>query len=548
MKNLSKTLLLLGLAALPAGAWAQTSVDAYNLSQSELRGTARFMSMGGAFTALGGDLSSLTQNPAGIGVYRGSEVGLTFDLNFLSDRTSAIPGGTTNSLTHFDVNTFGYVGTTNFDSPVMQSFSWGFTYNRRGSFARQYSGNSIPLQTSMSNYITSFTDGIDPGKMMFEEKKYNPYADSDINWMSILAFSGGIINPFQDQTNPAKPWVYDGLFQYAVPGNGSNPQGIPATTGTAGFTVQERGSSDEYSVNFGGNLANVVNWGLGIGITDQDFEQTTYYGESLKGANIPTMEGNSIQEGSVNWGLDNWKRMTATGVNLKFGVIVKPVQELRLGFAVHTPTWNSVHTSYKGTINTEASSGFRANDYTDYAEYNWNITAPWRMNFGVAGVIAGRAIVSADYEYEAYNKMKTSNIDGDFTEYNNYIASDFRAANTVRLGAEFRVTPQWSLRGGFAYTNSNVNQDVKDNTLEVVTAGTNPAYTLNNDTRYITLGTGYRYGGLYADFAFVNRYRTFTHHCFTPFTDPADGLWTLAPQANVTSTSNQLVLTLGYKF
>ena len=37
-------------------------------------GTARFMSMGGAFTALGGDISTLSQNPAGIGVFRTSEM------------------------------------------------------------------------------------------------------------------------------------------------------------------------------------------------------------------------------------------------------------------------------------------------------------------------------------------------------------------------------------------------------------------------------------------------------------------------------------------
>ena len=72
---MKKILLPAFIAAIPAIASAQSTVDAYNLSQSELRGTARFMSMGGAFTALGGDLSTLGQNPAGVGVYRGSEPG-----------------------------------------------------------------------------------------------------------------------------------------------------------------------------------------------------------------------------------------------------------------------------------------------------------------------------------------------------------------------------------------------------------------------------------------------------------------------------------------
>ena len=78
---------------------AQSSIDAYTLSQGELRGTARFMSMAGAFTALGGDISTLNQNPAGIGVYRGSDVGLTLDINMMNSKTSrylrcAISGAT----------------------------------------------------------------------------------------------------------------------------------------------------------------------------------------------------------------------------------------------------------------------------------------------------------------------------------------------------------------------------------------------------------------------------------------------------------------------
>ena len=55
------------------GVFAQSAIDAYRFSQPDLRGTARFMGMGGAFGALGGDLSTLSQNPAGIGVYRSNE-------------------------------------------------------------------------------------------------------------------------------------------------------------------------------------------------------------------------------------------------------------------------------------------------------------------------------------------------------------------------------------------------------------------------------------------------------------------------------------------
>ena len=89
---MKKSILVPAMMLASMAAVAQSSIDAYTLSQGELRGTARFMSMAGAFTALGGDISTLNQNPAGIGVYRGSDVGLTLDINMMNSKTSGISG------------------------------------------------------------------------------------------------------------------------------------------------------------------------------------------------------------------------------------------------------------------------------------------------------------------------------------------------------------------------------------------------------------------------------------------------------------------------
>ena len=86
---------------------AQSAIDAYSLSQGDLRGTARFMSMAGAFGALGGDLSTLNQNPAGIGVYRSSEIGVTVDFDMQSMKTDNFYK---DNHTHVYCNNFGYVG------------------------------------------------------------------------------------------------------------------------------------------------------------------------------------------------------------------------------------------------------------------------------------------------------------------------------------------------------------------------------------------------------------------------------------------------------
>ena len=73
--------------------FAQGEIDAYKFSQSELSGTARYMSMGGAFGALGGDISVMGANPAGLGIYRSSEIVTTLSVS--SAKTNTDWAGTT---------------------------------------------------------------------------------------------------------------------------------------------------------------------------------------------------------------------------------------------------------------------------------------------------------------------------------------------------------------------------------------------------------------------------------------------------------------------
>ena len=101
---------------------AQSAIDAYSLSQGDLRGTARFMSMAGAFGALGGDLSTLNQNPAGIGVYRSSEIGVTVDFDMQSMKTDNFYK---DNHTHVYCNNFGYVGSAFTGSDIMPVFYMG---------------------------------------------------------------------------------------------------------------------------------------------------------------------------------------------------------------------------------------------------------------------------------------------------------------------------------------------------------------------------------------------------------------------------------------
>ena len=107
-----------------AGVSAQSAVDALSVSPSQLRGSARFVSMGGAFTSLGGDISCMTQNPAGLGMYRYSDVGLTFDVSFRNYKNVTNQGSFSQNETRATFDNFGYVGVTNLNGAMRNFQCW----------------------------------------------------------------------------------------------------------------------------------------------------------------------------------------------------------------------------------------------------------------------------------------------------------------------------------------------------------------------------------------------------------------------------------------
>lgn len=539
--NTTKTALAAVAVALAGGAaQAQSPVDVMSLTQPAFRGTARYMGMGGAFTALGGDLSTLTQNPGGIGIYRGSEIGATVDLSFQRATTQSPNETWKETKTKFAFNNFGYVGTARLDNDIFKTFSWGVSYNRRQQFDRRLSGYAPSTETSLTNYIAGFTEGTAASTLNFDDK-YNPYRDSNADWLSILAYNSFMINE-----NPSKDKSYLGLH------NGK-------TNGDAKLDVREYGYTDEYSFNLGGNVSDVLMWGIGIGVTDLSYTRDATYSESMENATVFNKETGALTSGGdAGFYLNNSKRITGSGVNFGFGLIVKPVNALRIGASIHTPTAWTLSQRYIGwtdysyaPLRTEASV-YKGKEETDEAFFDWRLKSPWRFALGAAVVASNKLILSAEYEREAYDAMSVKNAVYDGAGYgtgyeNNTWVNDelkkyMRAANVIRVGAEYRVTPQFSVRAGANVHTSSLRQAVADNNVQILTSGTDPSYSLEKDTYNYTAGVGYRFGSWYVDAAYVHTRRSSDLHAYTDF----DG--NKAPSFQVTQSNNSAVVSLGYRF
>lgn len=523
------------IAAGAASVTAQTAIDAFQLSNTDLRGTARFMSMGGAFTALGGDISTLNQNPGGIGVYRSSEIGVTLDINPQSVSSLTQGFKDSRSQAKVDCNNFGYVGAVYTGSNVMPYFNWGASYSRVGSFNRAFRGQIPTLNGSLSNYIAGFTGAEqwpENDLTAFGDNNYNPYLDSNAPWMSILGYNAYIINPVGNTTN------YNGLWQDGTSGEGS-------------FDVVEKGHVDEYSINFGGNVMNTLFWGVGFGITDIDYTSSVYYTEDFQNARIPDGNGGAVN-GAGGFGLDSWKHINGTGFNFKAGVIVKPINELRIGLAVHTPTYYNLKQEGWAQIDYGYGTGIKGltetNDgYTDYFE--WKLRTPWRLTTGIAGVIGGKAIISMDYEYRPMQNMNVRDRDGyNYTDVNSDIKTYYKAVNILRFGAEYRLSRNWSVRAGYLWQSAPAVTEAENGSLPIYTSGpddteTTPSYTMDKTTQYISCGLGYRYQNFYIDAAYVYKNRESTFRAYTP-----NDYTALAPSSKITDNNSQIVLTAGLKF
>ena len=522
--------------------FAQGAMDAYQFNQPDMKGTARFMSMGGAFGALGGDMTTISQNPGGIGVYRNSEIGFTVNFDIQNSTTESQILKTNDNQFKFLLNNVGYIGSIRLNNSVMPFFNWGFTYNKAASFNRRYSGG-MNMKNSMSNYMAGIanSNNLTVGDVSTTDH-YDPYNPNDGGfispWIAILGYDSYLINP--QGRNGKTNW--SGLWG-------------DKTTGVGNFGVVESGGIDEYNISFGGNILDFLYWGMDFGITSLRFDQQVLWNEKLEDAKIANNDG-TIVTTDANWAMTNNYFVRGNGFNYKLGFIVKPIQELRLGFAFHTPTWYAMEEEYKAfTIYDYPDTDIRPggaetnNGYYGYNDYKFS--TPWKLIASAAGVIGSKFIISADYEWTSYQGMNFSAykewgvFNNAFYYENKDIDDYYQSTNTFRIGAEYRVLPQVSLRAGYANVSSPIKQEVRDNEYTIYTAGTNPSYSMDNSINYVTCGLGFKYKKFYCDLAYVYKHRSSDWHAFTP--DPYSPELP-SPQSKLTSDNHQIAVSMGIKF
>ena len=479
---------------------AQSVVDGTRFGSTDITGTARYRSMAGAFGALGGDPSAMTDNPAGMGIYRGtSEITFTPNLSFAHTTLDASQE-TKRRRADSSLSNLSYVLSFKTSSAEhLVNFNIGLGFNHSQGLVRKYKMVQDQSSSSFGAYLANRTNNA----LLYTGQYDNAgsYMESDASWSnnfiplsSLYAFDCYALDLPKDANDQA-----------------INNQGVVATSdlGYQRLFVKEQNRNDEYNINFSANWDDFIYGGLTVSIADFNSMINTEFNED----ETYDYSGNYIQ-------YFNDLETKGTGVNIKAGILIKPTDRWRLGVAVHTPTWYHMKDLYSGYMKTESTKEYSGGEtYT----FKYRYYSPWEYQISSAWVLGQKALLSLEYDMKNFKSQKfKADYDDDYTTFSdlNSTIKDYTAIqHTFKAGAEYRVTDNFSVRCGYAYKSSPYDKSLMDhpnasrgwtngyygddNTL-LFDSSTKPNHTLLDDQHFICAGIGWHNDWFFVDLACTN--------------------------------------------
>jgi long-subunit fatty acid transport protein len=263
-----------------------------------------------------------------------------------------------------------------------------------------------------------------------------------------------------------------------------------------------------------------------LGIHDVYFKENTNLYEWYPNNDNPYFE-------HLNYGTN--LETTGNGFNFKIGAIFKPIESLRLGIAIHTPTFYKLSDNYYNTIESHNAddNGIMGNHSAQPDQntvYDYRIDTPLKTIFSGAYVIGKTAIISIDYEIVDFSSIKFISVyDGDnFTNENRDIKNAYRSVGNLHLGGEFRVNRNFSLRAGY----ENYPSVYKSNYMDLINPNSKASFST------VSGGFGYKQGNFFFDAAVKHTVNDEYSKLYPDATD----------MAKYASNQNNVIMTFGYKF
>ncbi|NND26416.1 MAG: transporter [Flavobacteriaceae bacterium] len=500
-------LLFIGVIAMPS-LFAQDITDAIRYSTDEVKGTARFRAMSGAFGALGGDMSAVSINPAGSAIFNNSHASVTLS-NFNPENTVGYFGNTNlSSNSSFDLSQGGgafVFRNTNSNSP-WRKFVLGLAYEQTSNF-----DNDFFASGTNTNSIDSYFLANAQGKRLDQISRFEGESDSEAygdigatfgypHQQAFLGFESFILEP--EDINDDANTVY---FSNIAPG-----------TFNQEYSYVANGYNGKFTVNAAFQHENNLYLGLNLNSHFINYNRSTYL-----------FEGNS-NPGSLitEVGFENNLSVIGNGFSFQLGGIAKLSDILRLGLTYDSPTWYTISeetTQYLATVRDDNGGNITKtlnpqiiNIFPDY-----KLQTPAKVTGSAAIILSKMGLISFDYSRKDYSKMKFKpESDSHFIDQNNIISSNLKVANTYRIGGELRHD-QFSFRAGFKKEESPYEDE-----------------QFYGDLTGYSLGVGYSFGNAKLDLAYENSEREVDYQLFNVG---------LTDAARINTKNSDVTLSLSFK-
>lgn len=476
MKRLIATI---GLTAMASLAFAQNMFDAVVETQTDpVLGNARYSGMAGAMTALGGNASACKDNPAALGVYRSHEISFSPSLYINND--SEVKGALDNFA--FVINfggkkekTRGYICS-----------SLGINYHRMSNISR-YTRRNDQVNCSLSDNIVEAGEG---------------------NLINDMAYDLKLIDTNED---------------------GYDESQFGNETINRKLSFMEKGHIGQWDISYGLNISNRVYIGAALGINTLRYKQTGMYTEI---SDTPVSDGIIFDD---EWYLDNMTEIEGTGVNFRVGAIVRPVDVLRIGASIETPTHYNINEYNNVTIGFDGKE--MKEDY-DGVPAIYDLRTPLKFKAGLGFVVGKRALIDLDYQYENFQKTRLKIDDMNFDSETDVAEERMCKTHTIKLGTEVQVADGFFLRAGFAYASKPITNYTADEAWGLLNFR---PLTIPQQSIYVTGGAGYKGEHFFCDLAYAFRN---THNYLYDFLPLNDGDTALEENLK----TRNIIATFGWRF
>lgn len=493
LKTIFSSLVLL---ASVSSSFAQYQYDALVFSNTQNSATARFNGLGGQQTSIGGDLTSLYGNPAGLGMFTKSEFSFTPSFNSNKNETSFLSNSKTSNFSHLNLNNIGVV----FHSPIAKtenltqgliSFNFGIGYQKTNFFRNDM---------NLGKGIISTKNGL--GNYFAEQANFeNSLPENLSSNTTYVAYYGFLINQVKDD-----PKIYN-----------ANDTVINRTQALG---LNSKGNQSNVDFSMGVNISNKIYLGAALGLASINYKTN----------NLLIQNGNySDTNQPYQADLINNFDTQGSGVNFKIGAILKPVYEFRIGLSLESPTWYSISDYYSQDLNVRDFGSVNEKG-TDNYPFDYRLSTPLKMNGGLSYFIGKNGFITANVSYADYGSINfNSNSATTNSTTKNYINNTYKDAINYSVGAEIKLIDNLMIRGGYALRgNPYRNIENKDYKVSAVSGG-----------------LGYRFGNYYIDGAVIannsnlqNSYSSYNLNNNEPS----------APKAFYNTKSTNFTFTIGSKF